>query len=113
MCPCIRVGVDKGGHYTGHFQPHAVVGEDQAPGQGNLLHQYVEEGEGEEDDHQAEVQVVERVLELAQVAPLLNHPQSHLPTFQLILSGPQMRSLSPLAIWLFSETQIKSQSGEK
>ena len=78
MCPCIRVGVYKGGHHAGHLQPHAVVGEYEAPGQVDALHHDVEEGEGEEDEDQAEVHIVERVLELAQVAHWLNHPQPHL-----------------------------------
>ena len=79
MSLCIRVGVDKGGHDAGHLQPHADVGEDEAPGQGDALHGDVEEGEGEQDDDQAEVHIVERVLELAHVARLLERPQPHLP----------------------------------
>ena len=42
------------------------------------LHGDVEAGEGEQDEDQAEVDIVERVLELAQVARLIAHSQSHL-----------------------------------
>ena len=77
--PCIGVGVDEGGHHGGHLEAHADVGEDEAPGQGDALHGDVEEGEGEQDDDQAEVDIVERVLELAHVARRRECPQPHLP----------------------------------
>ena len=76
--PCIGVGVDEGGHHGGHLEAHADVGEYEAPGQGDALHRDVEAGEGEQDEDQAEVHIVEWVLESAQAARLLDHPQPHL-----------------------------------
>ena len=83
MSSCLRVGVQKGGHHAGHLQAHADVGEEEASGQGDTLHRDVETGECEEDHHQAEVHVVERVLELAQVVRLFEHPQPDLQNFHL------------------------------
>ena len=77
--PCIGVGVHEGDHHAGHLQPHADIGEDEAFGQGDALDGDVKHGDGEQDDHQTEVHIVERVLEPAQVALLLHHPQPHLP----------------------------------